>query len=142
MLKHPHHLFAFIIMDVDDFKLANDQYGHIFGDEVLCCVADRLLQSIRSDDIAARIGGDEFLLFLEYKSSLEMIVDRIFHVLNTTYKDFDISVSMGVSKSEDVGTDFQTMYQYADEALYQSKNQGKKSYCFYQLKEGGQNDDS
>ena len=66
MQKKPENRFAFIIFDVDDFKQANDQYGHIFGDSVLKFVADKVTQSIRSSDIAARIGGDEFMLFLEY----------------------------------------------------------------------------
>ena len=52
-----------ILFDVDYFKSANDQFGHIFGDEVLKYVAQRMRQNIRQGDIAARVGGDEFLIF-------------------------------------------------------------------------------
>ena len=119
------------MLDVDDFKLANDKFGHIFGDSVLKYIADTLMQSIRSDDIAARIGGDEFMLFMDYKYNLDMIIDRVFNALNGTYEEFPVSVSMGIAKSEDVGTDFNTLKYCADCALYTSKKEGKGCYHFY-----------
>ena len=128
---NPDHRFAFIMLDVDDFKLANDKFGHIFGDSVLKYIADTLMQSIRSDDIAARIGGDEFMLFMDYKYNLDMIIDRVFNALNGTYEEFPVSVSMGIAKSEDVGTDFNTLKYCADCALYTSKKNGKGCYHFY-----------
>ncbi len=128
---NPDHRFAFIMLDVDDFKLANDKFGHIFGDSVLKYIADTLMQSIRSDDIAARIGGDEFMLFMDYKYNLDMIIDRVFNALNGTYEEFPVSVSMGIAKSEDVGTDFNTLKYCADCALYTSKKDGKGCYHFY-----------
>ncbi len=128
---NPDHRFAFIMLDVDDFKLANDKFGHIFGDSVLKYIADTLMQSIRSDDIAARIGGDEFMLFMDYKYNLDMIIDRVFNALNGIYEEFPVSVSMGIAKSEDVGTDFNTLKYCADCALYTSKKEGKGCYHFY-----------
>ena len=128
---NPDHRFAFIMLDVDDFKLANDKFGHIFGDSVLKYIADTLMQSIRSDDIAARIGGDEFMLFMDYKYNLDMIIDRVFNALNGIYEEFPVSVSMGIAKSEDVGTDFNTLKHCADCALYTSKKNGKGCYHFY-----------
>ncbi len=128
---NPDHRFAFIMLDVDDFKLANDKFGHIFGDSVLKYIADTLMQSIRSDDIAARIGGDEFMLFMDYKYNLDMIIDRVFNALNGIYEEFPVSVSMGIAKSEDVGTDFNTLKYCADCALYTSKKNGKGCYHFY-----------
>jgi diguanylate cyclase (GGDEF) domain len=131
MNMRPESQFAFITFDIDNFKCANDQYGHMFGDKVLKQVSKNLLASIRSDDIAARVGGDEFVLFLEYKSSLEKIVDRIFNNLNTQYKDFQISISMGIAKSIDIGNDYQLLYHLADCALYTAKQRGKGCYCMY-----------
>lgn len=128
---NPDHRFAFIMLDVDNFKLANDKFGHIFGDSVLKYIADTLMQSIRSDDIAARIGGDEFMLFMDYKYNLDMIIDRVFNALNGAYEEFPVSVSMGIAKSEDVGTDFNTLKYCADCALYASKKNGKGCYHFY-----------
>lgn len=131
MQKNPDHSFAFIIFDIDDFKSANDQYGHIFGDSVLKYVADKLIQSIRSSDIAARIGGDEFMLFLEYRTSLEMVVERIFTAINSVFEGFPVSISMGIAKSSDVGTDYTQLYHCADCALYTAKKGGKGRYYFY-----------
>ena len=131
MQKNPDHSFAFIMFDIDDFKSANDQYGHIFGDSVLKYVADKLTQSIRSSDIAARIGGDEFMLFLEYRTSLEMVVERIFTAINSMFNEFSVSISMGIAKSDDVGTDYTQLYHCADCALYTAKKGGKGRYYFY-----------
>lgn len=131
MQKKPDHSFAFIIFDIDDFKSVNDQYGHIFGDSVLKYVADKLTQSIRSSDIAARIGGDEFMVFLEYRTSLEMVVERIFAAINSEFEGFPVSISMGIAKSSDVGTDYTQLYHCADCALYTAKKGGKGRYYFY-----------
>lgn len=123
--------FAIVMFDLDHFKSANDTYGHLFGNEVLVYLADRLRRSIRSGDIAARVGGDEFLIALEYAESLESIIDRIFHLLIGSYKDFTISLSMGVADTEQVGRDFETLFHAADQALYAAKRAGRGQYCFY-----------
>ena len=93
--------FALVIFDLDYFKNANDTYGHSFGDEVLKFLAEKIHDSIRGADIAARVGGDEFLLFLEYRGNLEPIISRIFHSISgSTYEGFPISLSMGVARTE------------------------------------------
>ncbi len=123
--------FAIVMFDLDHFKSANDTYGHLFGNEVLIYLADKLRRSIRSGDIAARAGGDEFLIALEYVESLENIIDRIFHLLIGRYKDFPISLSMGVADTEQIGRDFETLFHAADQALYAAKRGGRGRYCFY-----------
>lgn len=123
--------YALCIFDLDSFKSANDQWGHQFGDRVLKEVAVRLTRSVRSSDIACRAGGDEFLLFLDYNTDLEHTVDRIFHSLCGRYEDYDISVTMGVARSEIVGLGYEDMFRAADSALYAAKRAGKSQYCFY-----------
>jgi len=123
--------FAVVMFDLDHFKSANDTYGHLFGNEVLIYLADKLRRSIRSGDIAARVGGDEFLVALEYVDSLESIIDRIFHLLIGQYKQFPISLSMGVADTEQIGRDFETLFHAADQALYAAKRGGRGRYCFY-----------
>ena len=131
MAQEPESAYALVIFDLDHFKMANDTYGHIFGDEVLKHTAEKLRQSIRGVDIAARVGGDEFLLFLEYREELQPIIERIFHALTGRYEDFDISISMGVAEAEMVGTDYETLFHCADQALYTVKRSGRGHYRFY-----------
>ena len=124
--------YALAIMDLDNFKQANDTYGHMFGDQVLKFVADRLRHSIRGGDIAARVGGDEFLIFLEYKTDLESTIEGIYERLSGgCYHAFPISASMGVASAEAVGTDYDTLFRCADQALYMVKKHGKGHYRYY-----------
>ena len=130
--EHPDGQFALVIFDLDHFKNANDTYGHIFGDEVLKFLADKLRESIRGNDIAARVGGDEFLMFLEYRGELDPIISRIYHTISgSTYEQFPISLSMGIARTELVGTDYETMFHAADQALYRVKRSGRGRYDYY-----------
>ena len=129
--SRPTASFALAIFDLDHFKSANDTYGHSFGDHVLSYVAEKLRQSIRGGDIAARVGGDEFLIFLEYKGDLELVVSRIFESLCGTYEDFSISVSMGIAPTATAGCDYDVLFHSADQALYTVKRGGRGQYRFY-----------
>ncbi len=134
----PDGRYALAILDLDQFKQANDTYGHLFGDEVLKFLADRLRYSIRGGDIAARVGGDEFLIFLEYKEDLESAIERIYgRLAGGRYENFPISVSMGVASTAMVGIDYETLFRCADQALYVVKHSGKKGrYNYYQKGNG------
>ena len=124
--------FALAIFDLDHFKNANDTYGHSFGDEVLKFLAAKVRDSIRGADIAARVGGDEFLLFLAYRGNLEPIISRIFHSISgSSYERFPISLSMGVARTEEVGPGYDALFHAADQALYQVKRSGRGRYEFY-----------
>ena len=130
--EHPEKNFALAVVDLDHFKEANDQYGHLFGDQVLKHVADKLRKSIRNTDLAARVGGDEFLLFMGYADQVYAQVDRVFHSLRGSFQSFPISVSMGVARSSiNGGRDYQTLFSQADRALYAAKWKGRDCYCFY-----------
>jgi len=131
MAQKPDGAYALVIFDLDHFKMANDTYGHIFGDQVLQHTAEKLRQSIRGMDIAARVGGDEFLVFLEYTEDLEPIIERIFRSLTGRFDEFDISVSMGVARADLVGMDYETLFHCADQALYTVKRAGRGHYRFY-----------
>ena len=86
-----HMYSAFVIFDIDSFKLVNDTYGHYFGDCVIQYVAKRLAECTREDqDIAIRYGGDEFVVYIEYKDSdnIEDIVKRIFNYVTDEYDGY------------------------------------------------------
>ena len=131
MKSHPERNYALAIFDLDHFKNANDNYGHIFGDQVLKCVAEKLSRSIRENDIAARVGGDEFLIFMEYRENLPAIIHRIFSTLMGEYENFPISISMGVTRTEVVGMDYDVLFHSADQALYAVKRSGRGRYEFF-----------
>lgn len=88
-------------------------------------------RNTRSFDIICRMGGDEFLLFMPYKDEMEPLVKRIFHLLCSQYKEFPISVSMGVADAKECGGDYDALFHMADKALYKVKRGGRNNYCFY-----------
>lgn len=128
--------YILVLIDLDGFKQANDQYGHLFGDEVLKYVASTLSKSVRGADMVVRTGGDEFLLFMPYKDETKLPVDRIFRSLDSDFKGFHVSASMGVAKAMECGRDYDRLFHMADEALYQMKKNGKHGYCFYESSGG------
>ena len=129
----PERRFAVAVLDVDDFKSANDIYGHMFGDKVLQELSERLLHSTRVHDLCARIGGDEFLIVFDYSPEYDIrsIVARVHHSLCGRVDDFDLSVSMGIVEMTSKAQKFPSLFKKADAALYVSKNGGKGSYTFY-----------
>ena len=131
LAERPEGSYAMVIFDLDYFKQANDTYGHMFGDQVLVHLAGKLRESIRDGDIAARVGGDEFLIFLECKGEVEPAIQRIYSALTGQYQHFKISVSMGVSTPQMVGHDYDALFQAADRALYSVKRAGRGHVRFY-----------
>ncbi len=129
--KFPEKKYAVAVFDVDSFKSANDVYGHLFGDKVLCEVSERLVHSTRVHDLCARIGGDEFLIVFEYDADIHPIIARVFRSLCGPVGEFDLTVSMGVVEMTEKGQDFTELFRRADLALYAAKNGGKASYRFY-----------
>lgn len=123
--------FAFIMFDIDNFKQANDNYGHDFGDRILKYLADCIRKATRSDDISARFGGDEFIIFICYENGLENIIERYFKAFTGICDGFKISISMGIAKSEDVGYNYDKLFKSADKALYYAKRTGKNQYKMY-----------
>lgn len=131
ILKHDNErTYALMLFDLDNFKQANDTRGHLFGDEVLKYVADTVKSCIRSSDIASRMGGDEFMIFAEYKNVLEPQVKRIFNKLTCDFKGFKIGISMGIAKTENCGEDYEKLFKMADDAMYAAKSEGKRTYKF------------
>ncbi len=127
----PKGQYLMVMFDLDHFKMANDQYGHIFGNEVLQHTASKLSNSIRNNDIVARIGGDEFLIFMECQVEPDIIIERIFNSLCGTYNGFEISISMGVAKTNKAEEDYTLLLHQADQALYSVKRNGRNHYSFY-----------
>lgn len=127
----PEENFAMAVFDLDFLKRFNDTYGHLAGSSVLKDLGARARQMVRGDDIVARIGGDEFLIFLQYKTEVDGAIERIFKALAGNYKDIQVTVSMGVAKTRDVGYEYDTLFHAADQALYVAKQNGRNRCVFY-----------
>lgn len=131
ILSYPEKNYALAIFDLDWFKEANDKYGHMFGDSVLCHTANKLRKNMRNEDIVARVGGDEFLIFFEYTENPDQIVSRIFNSLCSKFEQFDISVSMGIATTESIGYEYDNLFKAADKALYFVKRNKRGDFRFY-----------
>ncbi len=131
------HKAALIILDLDNFKQANDIYGHIYGDQLLCKTA-RILSRIFPRDTVSRLGGDEFIIFIHQLSSIRLLRNRMQKLRQTIGellcdKDrlFQLSASIGTALYPQHGTTYELLYAHADEAQYQSKRTGKNNCCIY-----------
>jgi diguanylate cyclase (GGDEF)-like protein len=127
--------FAFVILDLDDLKKINDSGGHSLGDLALKRFAQVLKKNARKGDIIARYAGDEFVLIMTQSDREQTIrgIDRIMSALRRN----GLASSIGVAMFPTDGTDGQTLFFSADEALYQAKQAGKNQCRFYsRTKEG------
>ncbi len=130
MKSNPDDTFVLMVLDMDHFKNANDEYGHLFGDEVLKHLAKTLRASVRDDDIVARVGGDEFLICMELDVDPKPLVDRIYSSISGHYGDFPISVSMGVECINGGDMEYDEFFKRADRALYSMKHNGRGGYVY------------
>lgn len=128
---------AIFMIDMDNFKAINDNYGHIAGDNVLKGFAETMRQFSQPDDILCRLGGDEFIMFVNRCSdrALGKIAADIIAAFSDSLKEKNYmtnsSVSIGIAMIPEDGQDFETVYNAADKALYYVKQNGKNSYRFY-----------
>lgn len=121
---------ALLALDLDGFKAVNDTLGHAKGDEVLKTVALRILQSIRASDVAARIGGDEFIILLADMTAEAAMqsAERLVELLSAPYAGVlaPVGASVGVAMFPQHGKDMKALIQAADQALYAAKAAGKR----------------
>ena len=129
---------ALLIIDLDDFKSVNDQYGHMFGDEVLVKAAETIKNLFRSMDIVGRIGGEEFMVLMKDIPGREIVevrcsqLNAAFHdIFKEELKGKELSCSIGVAIAPENGRVYSDLFRHADSALYRAKDKGKDGYVFY-----------
>jgi diguanylate cyclase (GGDEF)-like protein/PAS domain S-box-containing protein len=132
------HKVALLYLDLDGFKPINDSLGHDAGDEVLRQVADRISDSIRKVDTAARMGGDEFVVILSDVWDAQFVELAVRRILTSLAEEMDclgapcaVRASIGVSVFPEHGQDQETLLRNADKAMYQAKKAGGNRFVFF-----------
>ena len=136
MAQREHSPISLALIDLDHFKLLNDEYGHLEGDDVLKGVAQHLLDNLRSSDAVFRIGGEEFLLILPRANALEararldsICRELAAHPLPTRGGARYVTLSAGLALWPEQGQALDELLQVADAALYQAKHEGRNRVC-------------
>jgi len=129
---------ALLFLDIDHFKEINDSLGHYIGDQLLIAFANRLKYTISHMDTIARFGGDEFCILLSNITNKEEISTFIKGAMEILQTPFDIEnnllyvgMSVGISIAPDDQINPMELLKNADAAMYQAKEEGRNTHCFY-----------
>jgi len=130
---------TFLMVDVDNFKLVNDRFGHLSGDAILSEIASMLQGLFRQEDIVGRIGGDEFAILMTGSADPYAAQQKAQDILNAFGRLLPggvgegkrLSCSVGIALAPQDGETFQALYHNADLALYRAKIMGKNKMAFY-----------
>ena len=132
---------ALMIMDIDSFKLVNDLFGHEMGDRVLRAFADIIRSNTRETDTISRIGGDEFMAFLDDLTDESAVASLTLRLNSQLHEESEqlmgknhgipLGISVGVVIVPEQGRDYDELFTLADNALYYVKQNGKHGYSIY-----------
>ncbi len=133
--RNPNYLFALLFIDLDRFKTVNDSRGHLIGNQLLIAVAKFLLQSLRDNDLVARLAGDEFVILLDGIHKLQDATQIAARILDRFAVPFDLeeqaiftSASIGIVVSSPNYDNSDDLLRDADIAMYRAKKKGKACY--------------
>lgn len=142
LCSNPEGTNVMFLIDIDNFKQVNDTFGHIVGDTVICDIANILQKQFRKTDIVGRVGGDEFIAFMKSTSmehairKAERLCQAAAKKLNGDNVEVSLTLSVGIAVYHDDGDDYETLFDMADQAMYQTKRSGKNGFSF--VKKGEQ----
>ena len=133
---------AFVMLDLDNFKMVNDLNGHATGDVLLRTAAERIAAQVPADGLVARIGGDEFAVVLPFEPIDPAVIDRLASrlidavaqavVVNSLEIESTVSVGLSRSDGDDAPIDAQTLMHMADIAMYHAKKRGRNRYYWFE----------
>ena len=119
--------FTLLLFDVDDFKAVNDTHGHSEGDRILVGVADAIRECIRDSDVGARWGGEEFSVLMPEaaRAGGGLVAERVRASVEDRFTTEGVTLSGGLASFPEHGADEDSLFQFADRALYRAKAEGK-----------------
>lgn len=135
----PNQTHVLFVIDVDDFKMVNDTFGHFCGDDALRNIANVLQACFRADDYIGRIGGDEFVVLMRnirgdekqfIQMKLQALRTALLHMNTIPDYDYPITCSIGIAIHKNGKETYLDLFKCADKALYKVKNHGKDGFFF------------
>jgi len=133
--KMPNYFINIVIIDIDNFKLINDTFGHLFGDDIIKEIADTIDDVVKERGVVGRFGGDEFVIvFSEFNDNMELrsYLKSIRMTVESKFKGvggrIDLTVSIGTAKYPTDGHTYDDLFRKADTCLYIAKEKGKNRY--------------
>jgi diguanylate cyclase (GGDEF)-like protein/PAS domain S-box-containing protein len=139
----PGRQFALMFIDLDRFKVINDSLGHECGDALLKAVAGRLRTTVRSSDVVARFGGDEFVLLIEDCKDRQAaavvarnLLTAVLQPIEIAGQECRVTASIGIVLCPDDSRDANALLKLADLAMYQAKEEGKNGFQYYSASMG------
>lgn len=129
-----------LVIDMDNLKKINDNFGHQVGTAAICAVSDSLKKNFYSTDILGRYGGDEFVVFMKgFDGGKEQLAEKLQKILlEISSKKMmeqegpQVTCTIGIAFATEETLNFETLFTKADQALYQAKRDGKNTYRFYE----------
>ncbi|MEJ2691844.1 MAG: EAL domain-containing protein, partial [Candidatus Thiodiazotropha sp.] len=129
---------ALLFIDLDQFKVVNDTFGHVMGDELLQLVAERIRKSVREADTVARFGGDEFVILLQDVNDLDAaalvaskVITEVTRAFTLYQREIYVGASVGITVYPDDAASPDSLLRNADMAMYQAKERGRNNYQFF-----------
>ncbi|AOW75818.1 diguanylate cyclase [Colwellia sp. PAMC 20917] len=137
--KRNEHILALLLLDIDNFKLINDNFGHDVGDILLQKVTARINHCLRGNEHFSRLGGDEFAITLSHlinNQQAYIVAQRIIDIMQAPIEiantPIHCTVSIGIALHPCNAKNSEELFKYADIAMYRSKNQGRNQICFFE----------
>lgn len=138
MSTYKNSIINFIIIDIDNFKAINDNFGHLFGDEIIRLTADTIDSVIKNRGVVGRFGGDEFIIVfegihdnMELRSYLRAIRETIQNKFENIKEGISLTCSIGSSKYPTDADNYADLFEKADMSLYMAKQRGKNRYIIF-----------
>lgn len=137
-LKDCKEKIAIAMIDIDNFKKCNDTFGHQYGDYILKKISKIIKENLRKDDIIARYGGEEIIVYMFDMKNINDIYNRMNYIRNVieksiiSYKNIksNVTISVGIGISDTTDTSLEKIIEKADENLYKAKDLGKNKVIF------------